>query len=112
MVSQKNHEIQKLSEEVKSQHDIIKNKDSDMRKNLHELEVARSTITKMDAKIKDNEEKLRNTNKVYQAELEQLKKKESSHKNFKESVSTLQWSAERDVRRVVQGFIKKAIEVC
>ena len=75
LVTQKNGEIQKLSEELKSQQTTMKNKDSEMRKTLHELEVARSTITKMDNKMKDNEEKLRNTNKVYQAELEQLKKK-------------------------------------
>ncbi len=39
------------------------------------MDIARDTISKLDLKMKESDEKIKNINKVYQSELEQLKKK-------------------------------------
>lgn len=50
-------------------------------------------------------------NKVYQAELEQLKKKEANYKQFKEGLVNNIWKAEREVRKTVQYFVKNLLTV-
>ena len=48
---------------------------------------------------------------MYDSEVEQLKKKESSHKAFKEGLVNNIWKAERDVRKTVQYFVKNLLTV-
>jgi hypothetical protein len=64
----------------------------------------------MEEKNKDFEDKLKNINKVYNAELEQLKKKEMAFKGYKEWVLNQQWAMEREVRKLMQSFIKRFLE--
>jgi hypothetical protein len=47
---------------------------------------------------------------VYNAELEQLKKKEVAFKGYKEWVLNQQWAMEREVRKLMQNFIKRFLE--
>ncbi len=60
----------------------------------------------MDNKSKDYDEKIKGINKVYQTELEQLKKKDVNHKAYRESVNNYHWSIEREIKKNIQNFIK------
>ena len=50
-------------------------------------------------------------NKLYQGELEQLKRRELSYKQYKESVSNYCWNSEREIKRGLQNFIKNILEM-
>ena len=65
---------------------------------------------KLEDKNKEFEDKNKNTIKVYQIEVEQLKKKEQAYKTYKEWVLNQQWAMEREVKKYIQGFIKKLLE--
>ena len=80
-----------------------------MRRTQHELEVARSTITKLEASKRETEEKINNINKVYQGELEQLKKKEAANRNTKQNLGRIRWDIERDLKRIMQEYSKKFV---
>ena len=45
-------------------------------------------------------------NKLYQQELEEIKKKELLYKGFKEEVANQQWNTQREVRKTLQNFTK------
>lgn len=49
--------------------------------------------------------------KAYQGEIEQLRKKELLFKSFKDEMRSNQWNCEREVRKHIQNFIKKILEV-
>jgi hypothetical protein len=49
--------------------------------------------------------------KVYQNEIEALRKKELTFKSYKDQIRTSQWNCEREVRKNMQSFIKKMLEV-
>lgn len=40
-----------------------------------------------------------------------LRKKELELRSLKEKVSTRQWNAEREVKKIVQGFVRNYLEV-
>jgi len=40
-------------------------------------------LTKLESKLKENEDKIKNLNKTYQTEVEELKKKEQAFKRYK-----------------------------
>ena len=65
---------------------------------------------KLEDKNKEFEDKNKNTIKVYQIEVEQLKKKEQAYKTYKEWVVNQQWAMEREVKKYIRGFIKKLLE--
>ena len=65
---------------------------------------------KLEDKNKEFEDKNKNSIKVYQIEVEQLKKKEQAYKTYKEWVLNQQWAMEREVKKYIQGFIKKLLE--
>ncbi len=49
--------------------------------------------------------------KIYQAEIDQLKKKDSLSKSFKETVSNHQWNCERETKKSIQNFIRSFLEI-
>lgn len=49
--------------------------------------------------------------RIYQAEIDQLKKKDSSNKLFKESISNHQWNCERETKKNIQTFIRNFLEI-
>jgi len=57
--------------------------------------VARKTITNLDLKSKDYDDKLKGVNKLFQTEMEQLKKRDLVFKNYKESMTNYMWNTER-----------------
>ena len=61
----------------------MKEKESDVRRIANELEIARRTITSCDERCKEVEENSKNMARVYQMEIDQLRKKDSQHKNLK-----------------------------
>ena len=92
LLSEKNSESNRLAEEVRSLADGLKKKESELRKVSNELEVARKTITNLDAKSREYDDKLKGVNKLYQNELEQLKKRDLAFKNYKESITNYLWT--------------------
>ena len=53
----------------------------------------------------------RNTQtKAFQVEIENLRKKELVLKSYKDTVMSSQWNCEREVRKLIQTFIKKVLE--
>ncbi len=77
-----------------------------MRKATHEVEIARNQILKLDARIIELDNKIKSMNKLYQQELEEMKKKELSYKGFKEDVVNQQWNTQREVRKTLRNFTK------
>ena len=65
----------------------------------------------LDTRLKETEEKIRNLNRAYNAELDDLKKREQGFKKFKENAISSVWKSEREVRKVIQGTVKKILEV-
>jgi predicted nucleic acid-binding Zn-ribbon protein len=65
----KSNEIQRLVEEAKILADNLKQRETELRRLTNELEVARKTITNLDSKSKEYDEKIKGINKVYQTEL-------------------------------------------
>lgn len=57
--------------------------------------MARKTITNLDLKSKDYDDKLKGVNKLFQTEMEQLKKRDLVFKNYKESMTNYMWNTER-----------------
>jgi hypothetical protein len=49
--------------------------------------------------------------KVYQNEIENLRKKELTFKSYKDLIRSNQWNCEREVRKHIQNFIKKILEI-
>ena len=49
--------------------------------------------------------------KIYQAEVDQLKKKDSASKSFREAVSNHQWNCERETKKNIQNFIRNFLEI-
>jgi hypothetical protein len=52
ILTQKNNEIQRITEENKENYEKLKDKETQYRKLSHELDIARATITKLDLKAK------------------------------------------------------------
>ncbi len=82
-----------------------------MRKLTNELEVARKTISNLDQKSRDYDEKMKGVNKLYQNEMEQLKKRDVVFKSYKETVINYLWNTEREIKKGVQNFIKQFLDV-
>ena len=82
-----------------------------MRKLTNELEVARKTISNLDQKSRDYDEKMKGVNKLYQNEMEQLKKRDVVFKSYKETVINYLWNTEREIKKGVQNFIKQFVDV-
>ena len=61
--------------------------------------------------MKETEEKIRNLNRTYQSEVEELKKKEQAFKLLKENAISSIWKSEREVRKVIQSVVKKILDV-
>lgn len=83
LLSAKNVEVQRTIEENKAQAELIKTKEAELRRITNELEVARKTITNLDLKSREYDEKLKGVNKLYQTEMEQLKKRDVGYKSYK-----------------------------
>ena len=58
---------------------------------------------------RETEEKIKNINRVYQGELDQLKKKEALNRSSVESLGRIQWDIERDVKKIIQSYSKKIV---
>lgn len=76
----------------------------------HELEISRAAFQKQEAKIKEMQSDRSSQVKAYQNEIEALRKKELGFKSYKDQIRTNQWNCEREVRKNMQGFIKKMLE--
>lgn len=111
MLSGKNTESHRLAEEIKNLTENLKNKESQLRKVHNEIQVARKTITNLDLKSKDYDDKLKGVNKLFQTEMEQLKKRDLVFKNYKESMTNYMWNTERQIKKGLQNFIKTFLEV-
>jgi chromosome segregation ATPase len=107
----KNKEIAKILDDNKSQFEALRAKESEIRKVAHELEISRATLQKQEGKIKEMQSDRNSQVKVYQAEIENLRKKELTFKSYKDLIRTNQWNCEREVRKNIQNFIKKVLEV-
>lgn len=75
----------------------------------HELEISRTTIQKLESKVKEMQNDKNSQVKVYQNEIENLRKKELTFKSYKDLIRTNQWNCEREVRKNIQNFIKKIL---
>lgn len=75
MLGQKNTENQRLIEENRVNFESLKTKESECRKINSELELSKTTSSKLELRLKETEEKIRNLNRTYQSEVEELKKK-------------------------------------
>jgi hypothetical protein len=64
-----------------------------LRRTFNELDIARKTIANFDLKCRESDEKAKNMVKLYQAEIDQLKKKETISKSLKESFSNHLWNS-------------------
>jgi hypothetical protein len=95
ILSQKNTENQRLIEENRLNFENLKSKESECRKLSSELELIKTTSTKLENRLKESDEKIRNLSRTYQVELEELKKKEQSFKRLKESAISSVWKSER-----------------
>ncbi len=76
-----------------------------------EFELSKTTCSKLEARLKETEEKIRNLNRTYQSEVEELKKKEQAFKLLKENAISSIWKSEREVRKVIQSVVKKILDV-
>lgn len=83
VLSQKNTENQRLVEEGRLHFDNLKTKESECRRITSELEIAKAAVAKLEAKLKDSEEKNRNLNRICVTEVEEMKKKEQNFKKVK-----------------------------
>ena len=61
--------------------------------------------------MKDSEEKIRNLNRTYNSEVEELKRKEQAFKKMKENAISSVWKSEREVRKIIQSTVKKLLDV-
>lgn len=109
--AQKNTENQRLIEEGRVNFENLKAKQSECRKISSQLELSKATASKLEAKLKESEEKIRSLNRTYLTEVEDMKKKEQNFKRVKQNVVSSIWKSEREVRRIIQASIKKIIEV-
>lgn len=91
MITSKNAELQKLAEENKSNFEALKEKEADLRRIQHELDIARNTIQKLENIKRETEEKIKSINKVYQGEIEQLKRKEAINRSSIENLDRIYW---------------------
>ncbi len=73
--------------------------------------MARKTISNLDQKSRDYDEKMKGVNKLYQNEMEQLKKRDVVFKSYKETVINYLWNTEREIKKGVQNFIKQFLDV-
>jgi hypothetical protein len=55
--------------------------------------LAKATTAKLETRIKESEEKIRNLNRTYQTEVEELKKKEQGYKKMKENALSSVWKS-------------------
>ena len=93
VLSQKNTENQRLIEESRVNFENLKQKESECRKVASELDLSKTTCSKLDSRLKETEEKIRNLNRTYQAEVEELKRKEQSFKKVKENAVSSIWKS-------------------
>ena len=110
MFSDKNKEITKIMEENKAQFESIRQKDNQLRKIIHELQISRSSIQKLEGKVKEMQNERNTQTKAFQVQIENLRKKELVLKSYKDTVMSSQWNCEREVRKLIQTFIKKVLQ--
>lgn len=84
-------------------------KQADLRRLQHEVEIARATINKLEQNKRETEEKIKNINKVYQEELEEIKRREINNRHALESIDRIHWDIERETKKIVQSYSKKFI---
>jgi predicted nucleic acid-binding Zn-ribbon protein len=82
-----------LVDEVRTSFEGLKIKESDCRKLSSELELLRANLAKVEGRWRESEDKIRSLNRSYQAESEEMRKKEQSFKRIKESVTSSIWKA-------------------
>jgi hypothetical protein len=75
------------------------------------LELLKTNLAKVEARWREGEEKIRSLNRNYQAEAEEMRKKETGFKRLKESITSGQWKAERETRKVIQSSTRQLIEL-
>ena len=108
--SQKNNENHRLIEESRTNFEKLKGKESECRKLLNELELAKSTLSRVEAKLREAEERTVGLNRTYLSEVDSMKKKEQTFKKFKETLHRSLWKSEREVRKVIQANVKRILE--
>ena len=108
--SQKNNENHRLIEESRGNFDRLKAKESECRRLLNDLELSRNTLSRVEGKLREAEERGVSLNRTYLGEVEVMKKKEQGFKKFKETLHRSVWKSEREVRKVVQASIKRILE--
>lgn len=68
VIAQKNTENQRLVDEVRTSFDSLKTKESECRKLQNDCQLAKASATKLEAKWREGEEKIRNLNRTFQTE--------------------------------------------
>jgi hypothetical protein len=69
VLTQKNTENQRLVEENRLNFDNLKTKESEARRVSGELELSKASISKLEGKVKEYEEKIKNLNRTYLTEV-------------------------------------------
>ena len=65
VLSQKNSENQRLVDESRANFESLKAKESETRRLNSELEHSKNTIVKLEQRVKENEQKIKNLNRTY-----------------------------------------------
>jgi hypothetical protein len=73
--------------------------------------MSRRSITNLEYKMREYEEKAISQSKQNQTEVDFYKRKENEYRSFRENASTRQWNTEREIKRILQTFVRNYLEM-